>query len=130
MFADDPGRVVFPDGCYFSRETFREEDIPPRGWCRVAPDLVVEVVSPGDNAAAVRAKVRDYLAAGVGLVWVAYPDTRHVDIFRPDGTALTVQGAGVITGEDVIPGFSCPVDEFFPPAGTPAATASSGRRRR
>ncbi|UCC63442.1 MAG: Uma2 family endonuclease [Anaerolineae bacterium] len=51
----------------------------PEGYWDIAPDLVVEVVSPSDSAPAVQSKVTDWLAAGCQLVWVVYPDNADRD---------------------------------------------------
>jgi Uma2 family endonuclease len=77
----------------------------------------VEVVSPGDEAYHLDEKVAEYLAAGVPLVWVVWPESRTVLVYRqpssPLGTASRLTAADTISGEDVLPGFSCGVKEFF-----------------
>lgn len=55
------------------------------GFPPVAPDLVVEVVSPGSTAAEIQRKTQDYLKAGVRLVMVAYPDTKSIVVHIRDG---------------------------------------------
>ena len=51
------------------------------------------------------------------LVWVVYPTTRRVRIHRPDSSPLgnvpDLTEADTVTGEDVLPGFSCLVADFF-----------------
>src|SRR5919197_156524 len=86
IFPDDPNRVRFPDGS-FIRSGRVPNDVPPRGHVRVVPDLVLEVVSPNDLAWEVDVKVTEYLQAGVPLVWVFYPDTRTVSVYRAGGQA-------------------------------------------
>jgi Uma2 family endonuclease len=54
-------------------------------------------------------------------VWVVYPRARRVHVFRPDGTASVVEYGGRLSGESVIPGFECAIEEIFPPAAAPAA---------
>ena len=51
---------------------------PPKGHCRVAPDLAVEVISPNELYSEVEEKIDEYLAAGVRLVWVVDPPHRSV----------------------------------------------------
>jgi len=58
-------------------------------------------------------KVREYLEAGVRMVWVAYPRQRTIHIYRDDGTSDLVTGDGVLAREDVIPGFQCAASEIF-----------------
>ena len=86
--------------------------------------VAVEVVSPNDSAEDLEEKLDDYRTAGVPLIWVIYPELRKVKIFRHDGPAGELREDGVLSGEDVIPGFRCPVCEILPlhaPAEDPGA---------
>lgn len=85
----------------------------PRGDFLTAPDLAVEVVSPNDLYEDVTEKVWDYRQAGVRLIWVIDPATRTVLVRRLDGSVSELAETGTLSGEDVIPGFSCPVTELF-----------------
>lgn len=78
-----------------------------------APDLAVEVVSPGDTATEVIEKVHEYLAAGTRLVWVADPKPRTVTAYRPDGSAYVYREADTLSGEEVLPGFTVLVRQLF-----------------
>jgi Uma2 family endonuclease len=81
----------------------------------LAPDLAAEVLSPNDPAVEVNRKIEQYLAAGVRLVWVVDPELRVVYIHRPNGNNSVVREPGELDGEDVLPGFQCPLSEFLPP---------------
>jgi Uma2 family endonuclease len=107
--ASDPDTVRAPDVAYLAES--RAGAVQDRGYARTAPDLVAEIVSPDDRPAEVRAKVRDWLTAGVKLVWVIDPRGRVADVYRPDGTV--VASARQLSGEDVLPGFSCEVDDLL-----------------
>jgi Uma2 family endonuclease len=89
----------------------------PRGTLTMAPDLAVEVVSPNDTSEEVDAKALLWLEAGARLVWVVSPATQTVRIHRPRGAAngaiSIFSTADQITGEDVLPGFTASVSEFF-----------------
>ncbi len=93
----------------------------PDGWLTIVPDIAAEVVSPNDLADDLERKVEDYLAAGVRLVWVVYPETRIVQVHRRDGTQARLREADTISGEDVLPGFTCLVSTLFPAATEPAS---------
>src|SRR6266849_7721093 len=67
-FPDDPDKVRKPDASFISIQRLAPDKIPT-GHCPIAPDLVVEVVSPNDLYSDVEAKVAEYLDAGVCLVW-------------------------------------------------------------
>ncbi len=73
----------------------------------MAPDLVVEVLSPGDRPGAVLAKVADWLSAGSRLVWIIDPARRLARVYRVDGTEEIVTADQALNGENVVPGFSC-----------------------
>lgn len=115
-FADDPNKVRRPD-VSFIRYGRLPGNKTPKGWGRIAPDLVVEVISPNDIADEVEEKVTEWLGTGAPLVWVVYPGTRTVRVHRPRASALgrvsDLTDADTLTGEDVIPGFTCSVREIF-----------------
>jgi Uma2 family endonuclease len=79
----------------------------------IAPELAVEVVSPNDTYEEVATKVMDYKSAKVKLIWVISPETKTVLIRRLDGTCSELNETGTLSGEDVLPGFTCPVTELF-----------------
>jgi len=103
--ATDPDTVRAPDAAFIRRE--RLPDPPPVGFARLAPDLVVEVLSPDDRPGEVLAKVADWLSAGTGLVWVVDGARRCARVYRADGSDSPVENGGVLDGEDVVPGFTC-----------------------
>jgi Uma2 family endonuclease len=115
-YPDAPDKVRKPD-VSFIRNGRLPGDRVPKGHCPIAPDLAVEVVSPNDLAYELDEKVAEYQAAGVPLVWVVNPAIRRVRIHRPAtaplGSIAELTANDVITGEDVLPGFRCPVREFF-----------------
>jgi len=62
----------------------------PRSWrrneaCPVPPELVIEIISPGQTLKEFEQKARDYLAAGVLRVWVVDPEAQSIRVFFPDG---------------------------------------------
>jgi len=115
-FPNDPGHAPRPDASFIRFGRLPDEKIP-KGYCKIAPDLVVEVVSPNDTAEEVADKVVEFQSVGVPLIWVIYPGTRRVLIHRlpsaPQGRVSELTVDDTISGEDVLPGFTCPVSEFF-----------------
>jgi Uma2 family endonuclease len=79
----------------------------------IPADLAVEVLSPNDRFKDVADKVKEYLKAGFGLVWVVNPYWRHVHVYRPDGSVQLVNEHEEISGESALPSFRCKVAEFF-----------------
>lgn len=105
-------RVRKPD-CAFVAAGRLPNDRSPGGDIAIAPDLVIEVVSPNDTYEEVSTKVMDYKSARVKLIWVISPETKTVLIRRLDGTCSELNESGALSGEDVLPGFTCPVAELF-----------------
>lgn len=112
QIAHDPDTVRAADVAFVARQRIPPEGEPDGYWA-IAPDLVVEVASPYDSATHLQAKVTDWLRAGVRRVWVVYPDTRSVVVHEPSGRAITLGEEEILDGEDVLPGFRCPVREIF-----------------
>lgn len=83
-------------------------------YIEIAPDLIVEVVSPSDIFSSIQRKVREYLDRGVRLVWVVDPENRELSIYRPQQRPLILTEGETVTGEDVLPGFTCRVAELLP----------------
>ena len=81
---------------------------------RLAPDLAVEVLSPSDRPRAVLDRVGEYIEAGVRLVWVIDPQKRRAVEYRSLSEAREIPPSGRLEGGDVLPGFSCALDEFLP----------------
>jgi Uma2 family endonuclease len=111
-FPNRPRMVRKPDVSVVVRGRFADEQIP-KGDISLAPDLVVESVSPNDTYEEIEVKVMEYLRAGVRLVWVISPEAQTVLIRRPDKSAATLEVSDKLDGEKVIPGFSCPVADLF-----------------
>ncbi|MEJ2148981.1 MAG: Uma2 family endonuclease [Chloroflexota bacterium] len=113
----EPRDVRIPDAAFIAKERVPElagTTFP------AAPDLAVEVVSPSETPRSVLDKARAYLAAGTRLVWVVYPEERVVDVHRlsEDGSMniQTIDAAGTLDGEDVLPGLTLRVRDVFPEA--------------
>jgi Uma2 family endonuclease len=111
-FLDSPNTVRKPDVSFIQLSRLRPED-ELEGHILIAPDLAVEVSSPNDLVYEISAKVQEYLRAGVKLVWVINPENRTVQIFRADGTVAMLRESDELNGEDVIPGFRCPIADLF-----------------
>ena len=109
--ASDPDTVRAPDVAFISRD--RLPDPSPTGYAELAPDLVVEVLSPDDRPGEVLAKVADWLNAGSRLVWVVDPAHRRARVYRADGSESLIGDDGMLNGEDVLPGFASPVAAIF-----------------
>lgn len=85
-----------PDILYISNERLPadwEED----GACSVPPDLVIEIISPGQTFGQMAAKAKDYLDAQVLRVWVVDSKARSITVFYPDAPPKTFMGDELLT---------------------------------
>jgi Uma2 family endonuclease len=108
-----PDQIRAPDLAFVAKERV-PADRPVRAFPDLAPDLVAEVVSPWDRAFEVQEKVQQWLSAGVRLVWVLYPSTRTVMVYRSMGDVDGLTDNDELSGEELLPGFRCPVRDLFP----------------
>ncbi|MEQ1693651.1 MAG: Uma2 family endonuclease [Gemmatimonas sp.] len=105
-----PDTVRAPDVAFVAWD---RRPISTVGFAELAPDLAVEVLSPGDRPGEVLTKVADWLLAGSTLVWVIDADRRRVRVYRADGSASILSEGMAISGEETLPGFNLSVDVLF-----------------
>ena len=108
----EPDTVREPDVYYVSTERL-PLDVRVQGYLEVAPELVVEIVSPSDTQQAVNDKTTMWLSHGVLMVVEVYPAERAVMVHRPGVPAVTLTGDDALDGGDVLPGFTLPLSEIF-----------------
>lgn len=106
--------LVAPDFAFYSWEKHKLH-VERDKYRPFAPDLAVEVVSPSDKSEAVDQKIKLYLENGVRLVWVIYPLTRTVMVFRPDAHPDRLSEKDTLSGEDVLPDLEITIADIFPP---------------
>ena len=114
ILARDPDTVRGPDVAFIRQERLAANP-PTDGFWPGAPDLAVEILSPGDRIREVNEKVEAWLEAGVRMVWVVDPDRRTVTVHRPAAGIETLTEDADLDGRDVLPGFRCRVADLFPP---------------
>jgi Uma2 family endonuclease len=112
VLARGPDTVRAPDVWFVARDRIPAEP-SSEGFGQLAPDLAVEVMSPSDRPDDVQGKILEYFAAGTRAVWVAFPRTRTVTVYRAPQSIRLLSPEESLSGEDVVPGFSCRVAELF-----------------
>jgi Uma2 family endonuclease len=112
LVSRDPDTVRAPDAAFISREKMGE-GAPPKKFWPFAPDLAVEVVSPSETAESIQERVRDWFTAGVRAVWLLYPSLAAVHVYRSAIDVRILLKGDDLSGEDVLPGFVCPVAALF-----------------
>lgn len=108
----NPDRVRAADALFVTNETYaRRSD--QAAYLDVAPELVVEILSPNDTVLDLTEKLREYFAIGVKLVWVPDPRARRVTVFRSLTDVRELTEADQLSGDDVLPGFAVSVATLF-----------------
>ena len=108
----DPDTVRAADVAFISKERIPPDGIPT-GFLDTIPDLVVEVISPSDRAGQVQAKIEQWIEHGVKLVWLVHPERRSITVYRSLNEVHILHKDDTLTGDPVLPGFSCPVADIF-----------------
>ena len=103
-------RVMKPDVAFVSTDRL---DVDEDKSFPIPPDLAIEVVSPTDVHYRIVRKAFDYLEAGSRLVWVLDPVAKTVTVYRSKSDIALLTSEATLTGEDVVPGFTCPVENLF-----------------
>lgn len=124
-------KTMQPDVAFVSIERL---PFPDRHTVKVAPDLAVEVYSKSDSNYSTEDKVKDYLAAGVKLVWVVRPINQLIEVYRPNEDEPIVYGVRKeLDGGEVLPGFKLRVADIFrnlpPEALAPEPTKRKPKRK-
>ena len=101
-----------PDIAFVRTSRVNHDDF---AYYQLAPDLVIEVLSPSDTPAVIYGKLTDYFTFGTGQVWLVYPREKKIAVHFPDGTATTYEAGQVISGGELLPGFSLDVAWVFQP---------------
>lgn len=106
----NPDTVRGMDVAFISRQ--RLPGLAP-GFLEVAPELVVEIVSPSDRWESIRKKIAEYFGVGVDRVWIIEPGQRKALVFRAPTDLTELGEEDVLRGEGVLAGFELPLRELF-----------------
>lgn len=107
----DPDTVRGADVAFISNERLAQAQA--QGYLDVAPELIVEVMSPDDRWYDINDKLTEYFGIGVQIVWVADPQRKQVHVYR-SLTEMEILGAGdTLSGGEILPGFGVVVAELF-----------------
>ncbi len=79
----------------------------------LAPDLAIEILSPGQTVKNLSARLSWCVGHGVRLGWLIQPRQERVLVFRPDEPVRTLEPGDTLSGLDVVPGYALPLTELF-----------------
>ena len=107
----NPDTVRGADILYISHN--RLQQVKSDSYLDVAPELIVEVLSPNDLWVEVNTKLEEYFSIGVDLVWIADPDKRRLHVYTSIAGISILNEEDSVRGGSVLPGFECQVKELF-----------------
>lgn len=107
----DPDTVRGADVVYISKERLTQAQ--SQGYLDVAPELIVEVLSPNDRWSGVIEKLEEYFAIGVEAVWIADPERQEIFVYHSLTDVQRFTTDDNLPGGTILPGFEVPISEFF-----------------
>lgn len=109
--ARNPDTVRGADAIFISYE--RLDQATAGDYLDVAPELVVEIMSPNDRWSEVRKKLQEYFGIGVQVILVVEPEEKVISVYRSRTDVMEFGEEDMLVIEDVLPGFAVPVRTLF-----------------
>ncbi len=118
IFALPNGARRSPDLSWIELERWNQlTQAQQDGFPPIAPDFVIELVSPSDlknqRYEDLQDKMQEYLDNGVKLGWLIEPSAKIVEIYRLGKQVEVLNNPSSISGEDILPGFTLDLIEIF-----------------
>ena len=108
------GATRSPDVSWIAIERWNGlSDQQKRGFAPIAPDLVIELMSPTDNLLTTQQKMNEYIDCGVKLGWLINPDVKEVEIYRHGQDKKIVNHPSSLSGEELLPGLIVDLADIF-----------------
>jgi Uma2 family endonuclease len=79
----------------------------------LAPDFLIELLSPSDSLKVIQKKMEEYQSNGVRLGWLINRKLRQVEIYRVGKEVEVLDNPSSLSGEDVLPGFVLNLDAIW-----------------
>jgi Uncharacterized protein conserved in cyanobacteria len=108
-----PDLLLSPDVSFVSNARLKKILIAPDKFLFGAPDLAIEVISPGDRIQQVHRKLDRYFEHNTRLVWWVNWAKQQVHIYTPDSVGALTRSTDILSGGDVLPGFKCRLSRIF-----------------
>jgi len=102
-----------PDVAYVSRERLPNQKFPSESYPALEPNLVVEVLSPGNTKGEMTRKRLEYFHSNVQVVWIVDCINRSVAAYTSPSKVQVYSEEETIDGGAAIPGFTANVSDFF-----------------
>ncbi|HVF67023.1 MAG TPA: Uma2 family endonuclease [Pyrinomonadaceae bacterium] len=108
----DPDSVIAADVAFISHERLATVEDPDK-FGPSAPDLAVEVLSPGNRPGEMSEKIALYFAAGARAVWVFNPKKKTVAVYASPSDVRVLSEHDTLEGGEVLPGFRLELSKLF-----------------
>lgn len=102
-----------PDVAFVARDRLPQGRMPSQAYPRIAPNLVIEVLSPANTIAEMARKRMEYFHAGVDLVWIVDCLNRSVAVYTSPTDVQVLGETDSIDGGPAVHGFTAAVSDFF-----------------
>lgn len=106
-----PDTIRAADVAFISHK--RLAQVQSESYLDVAPEVVVEVISPGNSWQEMRQKMEEYFGIGVEWVWIVEPEPEQVLVYHTPTDLKAVPKDDVLRGEGVLDGFALPLADLF-----------------
>jgi Uma2 family endonuclease len=108
----DPDTLRGADMVFVSNERFGTRS-PEATYLDVAPELIVEIISPSNFWGDMRDKLKEYFDLGTERVWVVESENEAVLVFRSPTDLTELEAGDTLDGEGALDGFSVPIETLF-----------------
>ena len=112
LISRNPDTVRAPDAAFVSHELLASVE-PTKLYLPLAPELVVEVISPNDRFSEVESKASQWLAAGTKLVLVADPGNLSIKTYESESNIRSYQSGDEVDCNEACKGWILSVDDVF-----------------
>ena len=107
----NPDTVRGADVAFISKE--RLDQVCSESYLDVAPELIVEVVSPGNTWQEMQEKISEYFGVGVEQVWIVEPEPRRVRVYRSREDVTVLGEEDTLEGTGALDGFALPLGDLL-----------------
>jgi Uma2 family endonuclease len=108
------GKSIVPDVVFLLAEHIEYDEFgDPLDDITRAPDLIIEIVSPGQSMRKLEEQILHALSNGCALGWLVHTYRETIGLYLTGNATLILGLDDVLTGEPVLPGFQLRVSEVF-----------------
>ena len=84
-----------------------------RKFAPIAPNFVIELMSPTDELSELQNKMKEYMECGIELGWLINPDEKQVEIYRQQEEPEILNNPQTLLGEHILPDLIIDLQDIF-----------------